>query len=171
MQSSHNQENHAEHKIEYKMPSYWWWGFILFSLFIIFLVKESWFTPRADSGWKIFTSIWIGVFISMMFRSPKSITIDGDELLFSWLLFKSRMSKEDIKNIIKIKMPNRHYIFWITRHNSRLLDLFPICVDWDIKPYYDYGPPKVYNIVVEIEKWFRTEQFDHNKKVEQRAAK
>ena len=159
-----------EQKIEYKCPSYWWWGMAFFSLFILIFISPTYFEPNVTLTFQMFISLWIIFFIILVVRSPKKITIKADMLTIIWLLGKSNILKSEVKKIVKWKAPNRYYVFWIIRKKTSFImkgtNLFPIFVDWTQKPYYDLEPSKVYDIVEKIEFWIKQNKGGHNNRLE-----
>lgn len=158
-------KNLGEKKIEYRRHPLFSFALTVFLLVIIFMIS-SYFYPDTPFSWIVYSSVWIILVLFMILRSPRSITIDGDELKIKWIVKTTIINKNNIHKISKWKFHPDHCMFRIIKipdtMKKRIFKTLPVFVVLGQKPDPDLEPLGVYNIAEEIEKWLINGSVDHN---------
>jgi len=165
MTKNENQEELAVNYREWKSPTYIFVGFIIFLLFGIFILYETFIDSEKDLGSIFFFTGWVSLIILMILITPKRIEIDDNELTITWIGRKSIFIKNSVNRISKFKYPAMIYFFRIIENNERqrfhVFEKLPILVNYELEPYYKLEPGRIYNVVEEIDKWV-CNNLDHN---------
>lgn len=151
-------------RIEWINSSGFWLAlFLSHAIFIIVLVIVYINTPI--TFFFICIIAYSPIFI-LPLLSPKRIVINADILS---ILLIGRTINIQKSNIVKINafklrgVRGRLYYFKIISNRPISIrcryEMFPIFVQYNLKPYYDLEPSRIYDIVEVIENWFKKDNF------------
>jgi uncharacterized integral membrane protein len=132
-------------------------------IFIIVLIVVYINMPKA---FFLFGIIWYSPLFILPLLSPKRIVIDADILSILLIGRTINIRKSDIARINAFKLRGvrgRFYYFKIISNRPISIrcryEMFPIVIQYNLKPYYDLEPSRIYDIVEVIENWFKKDNF------------
>lgn len=147
-------------KIEWINGSAFWLAlFFGHVILIIFLIVVYINTPKAFFFFGIIACSPVFILPLLL---PKRIVIDADILSISLIGRTINIRKSDIAKINAFKLRGvrgRLYYFKIISNRPLSIrfgyEMFPIFIQYDLKPYYNLEPSRIYDIVEVIENWFK----------------
>ena len=154
-----NQDNIKNYKeIVWDCPRSYFWACLIFAILVASMAIGFFYESK---GFFTYLLVFLFILIVFMLRMPKRIRIDEDTLIISWITGTKKIKKENIKSIIKKKCKyatGQWYYFRILLNKPFSIKIIyetaPMIVTYEIEPYYNLEPSKIYDIVEEIAKWF-----------------
>lgn len=142
---------------------YWLTVFFGHVIFIIFLIIIYVNTPRAFFYFSIILYFSLFIFTLLV---PNRIVIDADILSIFLIGRTISIQKSDIVKINAFKLKGvrgRMYYFKIISNRPLPIrfgrEMFPLFIHYDLKPYHNLEPSRIYDIVEVIENWFKKDNF------------
>ena len=133
-----NQKELAVNYREWKSPTYIFVGFIIFFLFGVFILYETFSDSEKDLVSIFFFAEWVLLIILMKLITPKRIEIDDNELTITWIGRRAKFTKNSVNRVSKFKYPAMIYFFRIIENNERqklnVFRMLPILVNYELEP-------------------------------------